>query len=155
MRFNEIELYIRPGQPGLYVINTGDIPLKVGISTDLRRRLIQHRNSQQNGLKLVPGGSWDNPADVLSKRSILAKHLFFDFKIAGDYDLQAEHGRRRFLSEYCSIEIVTTRTKAEARLLEKELELRGGFRYAGKVLIRKPEVVEPASAVLPADLLIP
>ena len=137
MRFQDIEEFLKPKQPGIYEIRmlTGT-PLKVGISRDLRKRLIHHRDSLQRHLKLRSDGTCEKPADVVSKRSILTKHLYFDYEIAPDYDLRNEDDRQRFLRECCKIFVQTTHTRAEARLLEIGRELNGGFRYTGRVVLR-------------------
>jgi hypothetical protein len=100
--FDEIEVLER--RPGIYEIYTNlDIPLKVGIGKDLKKRLLQHRASRQSALKLRPGGSFDNPNDVMSKGSILAKHLYYDRSIAPDFNLTDEARRREFLISQCYI----------------------------------------------------
>lgn len=76
-RFSEIETAVQSA-PGLYEIVTDEGKLsKVGISGNQRRGLIQHRPSKQSRLKLKDAGDWSNPNDVMSKQSILVKHLFF------------------------------------------------------------------------------
>jgi len=57
IRFSEIETTVPPGAaPGLYEIVTDEGKLlKVGISGNLRRRLVQHRQSKQSRLKLKEG----------------------------------------------------------------------------------------------------
>lgn len=78
-RFSEIEKYVTHDGSGLYEIQTQDgRPLKVGISKQLCRRLCQHRASRQKPLRLKPGGHRSNPSDVISKQSVLAKHLYYD-----------------------------------------------------------------------------
>ena len=150
--FAKIEEAFLPGQPGLYEIYTfTGIPLKVGISGDLRKRLIQHRDSQQRCLKLRPEGSWDNPADVISKRSILAKHLYFDSQICPGLNLRDEGDRQRFLRGNCIIIIRETKTKVEARLLEIELERKKKFRYQGTVVVRHLD--DKGSSSRRADML--
>lgn len=135
--FAEIEQRIKLGQTGIYEIHTvSGMPLKVGIAIDLRKRLIQHRASRQNALKLKPGGKWLSPKDVLSKQSILAKHLYYDATIAPRYDLKSEAGRREFLEKCCVIIAQPTSCRNEARTLEKQREAIGEFRYFGKVRIR-------------------
>ncbi len=130
--FKDIEIHI-PAEPGIYEIYTHDgEPLKVGISLNLRKRLRQHRESKQKYLRLKPGGDWGNPAHVESKRSILAKHLYFAESMKG-FDLQTELGRQQFLLGECYILFRVTATKAESRELEKILEAEGRFRFAGRV----------------------
>ena len=120
-----------PEEPGLYQIRTiNDECLKVGIAQNLRKRLKQHRASRQACLRLKPGGDWANPADVVSKQSILAKHLFFDQRT--NYDLKTELGRQRFLHTECYVLFLPTRTRAEAREMERQFEREGRFRYVGR-----------------------
>jgi len=146
-RFSEIEARIGPGQPGLYEIRTlSGEKLKVGITNDLRDRLADHRASRQSGLKLRPGGDWSRPDEVDSKKSILAKHLYYDEAIAPDYDLKTETGRRAFLSEACVILVEPNSSREKARELEKQREGQGGFRYVGDVIIRRrPGPRQPAA----------
>jgi hypothetical protein len=128
IRFREIENIEE--KPGIYEIYTDSgVALKVGIATRLRKRLLQHRASRQSCLKLKPGGQWNNPNDVMSKGSILAKHLYYDGSITTEYDLSAETGRRAFLCERCYIVFEITRTKLEARELERDRESDGRYRY--------------------------
>jgi hypothetical protein len=136
-RFSEIEQNIERGQPGIYEIFTkSGIGLKVGISKDIRERLIEHRASRQSALKLKPGGKMSRPNDVTSKQSILAKHLYYDRTIAPEYNLKSEEGRGKFLEECCVIKARITDSKRKAKELEKQKELIGSFRYVGKVKIR-------------------
>ncbi|WP_312965968.1 hypothetical protein [Stutzerimonas kunmingensis] len=132
IRFSEIERYV-PALPGLYEIYKDDgTALKVGIGVNLRKRLIQHRKSRQSRLILRAGGDWNNPADVRSAQSILAKHLYFAGSIDG-YDLRAEAGRQAFLEERCYIRFRITSSREEARLLERVLEAGGAFPFQGRV----------------------
>lgn len=136
-RFAELENRVPPGHAGVYEVHTVDgIALKVGVAGDLRERLKQHRESRDSGLKLRPGGSFGDPNDVESKKSILAKHLYFDFAIAPDYDLQSQIGRRAFLIEKCLVRIRFTATRQEAVQLESALEKSGRFRYVKTVIVR-------------------
>lgn len=124
-------------KPGLYQIFTDDgIPLKVGIATKLRARLRQHAKSSQNYLQFKHKGTDIQPSDVRSKRSILAKHLYFDSSITPDYKLTTEEGRRNFLQADCYLVITYTENRAAARELEKLLEAEKFFRYQGKVIRR-------------------
>ena len=134
--FEEIETKA-PTAPGVYeiYISSNGEPLKVGIGSNLRKRLIQHRESRQNYLRLRPCGNWSNPHDVMSKRSILSKHLYFDASIE-NYDLKAESGRREFLANDCHIILRTTGSRAEARELERALEKERRFKYVGRVVVR-------------------
>lgn len=132
IRFSEIELLV-PERPGLYEIHRVDwAPLKVGISVNLRKRLIQHRRSRQSRLVLKAGGDWSNPADVRSSQSILAKHLFFACEIDG-FDLTHEVGRQAFLEQRCYILFRATVTREEARALERVKEASGAFSFTGRV----------------------
>jgi hypothetical protein len=118
-------------EPGVYEIHTDTgLALKVGIGKNLRKRLLQHRASLQSCLKLKQGGKWTNPNDVQSKGSILAKHLYYDLSLTNDYDLKTEAGRRAFLHERCYIVLIKiTKTKDEARSIEKQLEKDGKNKY--------------------------
>jgi hypothetical protein len=99
--FNDLESSV-PEKPGIYEIHTRDgIALKVGMAGNLRKRFIQHRSSLQRALQLTAAGGHLNPAGMISKRSILAKHLFFDASLTGDFDLTSEEGRVAFLRERC------------------------------------------------------
>lgn len=110
--------------------------LKVGIAGNLRRRLWQHRRSAQSGLKFRSGDSAIEPSAVVSKRSILAKHLYFDKSIAPEYDLRTETGRQQFLEERCRVTIEFTATRAAARELEILRECTREYRYCGLVIKR-------------------
>jgi hypothetical protein len=143
IRFSEINEKV-PNAPGKYEIYTDSgIPLKVGIGVNLRKRLSQHYASKQSGLRLNPGGSflnpnvdyW-NPSEIISKRSVLAKHFYFDSSITSDYNLKTEEGRQRFLLEQCCFVFGQTATREEARVLELETERNGSFRYVGRVINR-------------------
>lgn len=134
VNFMEIKIKV-PTKPGLYEIYTIDnIPLKVGISNNLQKRLLNHYASRQNALKLKLNGDWSKPADVTSKSSILAKHLYFS-DLSKDYNLKTEEGRHRFLEESCFIKFFVTESKEEARALEKIIEASGKFPFVGKTLI--------------------
>lgn len=136
-RFSDIEQHAPASAPGLYEIHTTTgIPLKVGISKNLRKRLIQHRASRQSGLRLKPGGTWENPRDVESKNSVLAHHLYYDAQISPSVDLTSESGRRYFLENFCVVFIELTDSLDAARTLEKSRERSGIFRYVGPVMNR-------------------
>jgi hypothetical protein len=136
IRFSEIEVEV-PAKPGIYEIHTDTgIPLKVGIGGNLRVRLLQHRASRDSCLRLKPGGMRCNPDDVVSKGSILAKHLYYDQSITADYNLQVQADRRRYLINNCFIVFSLTETKEAARALEKVLENSGSFRYVYRATIR-------------------
>jgi hypothetical protein len=142
INFNEINDKV-PNAPGKYEIYTKqDIPLKVGIGVNLRKRLTQHFVSRQNGLRLHNGNHLNPyvdylyPRDLISKRSILAKHLYFDRSITSSYNLRTEEGRQMFLLEQCYFLFKRTETKEEAERLEMEVEQVGAFRYVGRVIIR-------------------
>lgn len=112
--FNEISKAVPTG-PGIYQIWTmTGIALKVGISSDLRRRLRTHR------------------ASPLS-RSVLARHLNRDRTLAPNHDLTTDVGRQRFLADECRIAFISTSSRRDARNLEIRLERTGKFRYIGKV----------------------
>ena len=135
-----------PKGPGIYKIYTSDHkPLKVGIAANLQKRLTQHRDSRQKYLQLKPGGSWANPADVVSKRSILAKHLFFASR-----KLRTELGRQQFLLRECYVLFLPTSTRAEAREMERQIEREGRFLYVGRPAtsvrqrVRRPPVTARA-----------
>jgi hypothetical protein len=129
IRFSEIETTV-PTAPGLYEIVTDDgALLKVGISGNLRKRLIQHRQSRQSRLNLKEGGDWSNPSDVMSKQSILAKHLFF-FSDTG-FDLKTESGRQAFLEQQCHVFVTVTLTREEAREMELLKERSGAYQFVG------------------------
>lgn len=135
INFSEIKSKV-PQKPGLYEIYTKDgFALKVGISSNLMRRLSNHFASRQNALQLKTNGCWSNPEDVVSKSSILAKHLYFSDAFAG-YDLKKEDERRRFLQEQCLVKYFVTGSRAEAREIEKRLEAEGKFQFVGKTTIR-------------------
>ncbi len=122
---------------GIYEIWTiSEIPLKVGISNNLRKRLKQHAASRDSGLKGL-GCNPTQPAHLISKASILAKHLYFDsaLTVTGDYDLSTEIGRKTYLSEKCYIKFCVMKKRDDARALEKQLEKSDKFRYARKVRI--------------------
>jgi hypothetical protein len=119
-----------PEKPGLYEIYTLDgIPLKVGISINLRKRLTQHAESKQKYL-VCKNGDWSNANNLTSKRSILAKHLYF-YKANG-YDLTLENDRQRFLKNECCILFLVTANREEARELEREREAGGRFQFVGR-----------------------
>lgn len=135
IRFCEIERHIRP-EPGLYEIHTlKGRALKVGIGINLLRRLKSHRASRDSGLRWRGGCDRTNPRDVMSKSSILAKHLYFDASITRDYDLKTEGGRRTFLVERCYL-IVRAMPLHRAEALEEKAERSGRFRYTGEVRLR-------------------
>ena len=135
IRFDQVGRDV-PAKPGIYEIHTDTgTALKVGIGINLRKRLLQHRASRQSCLRLKSGGKRSNPDDVVSKGSILAKHLYYDRSIAGDYDLKSEVERRKFLVENCYITFEVTETKACARELERLREQQRSFRYQNRVSI--------------------
>jgi hypothetical protein len=134
VRFSELDKL--PTEPGLYEVHAHGEPLKVGIARNLRSRLQHHLASRQRYLKLKQGGSFANPNDVISKRSILAKHLFFDRSISRQHDLRSEEGRRTFLSQECVIRYVITLDRHAARQLEISRERSMKFRYVGRTQIR-------------------
>jgi len=120
-------------KPGIYEIYTNEhIPLKVGISTNIKRRLREHKNSKQKYLKIKNHNLSISPNNIKSNQSILAKHLYFDTKIAPSFDLTKEEDRKIFLEEHCYIKFKYTTTKQDARKIEIEKE-KEDFRYIGKV----------------------
>lgn len=136
VKFSEIRDSV-PENTGLYEIHMNmGISLKVGISVNLQDRLLQHRASRQSCLRLKNGGDRNNPNDVTSKGSILAKHLYYDQSLTNEYDLTSEEDRRRFLDEKCYIIFETTKTKRAARTIERKREQAGKFRYVKRVTIR-------------------
>jgi hypothetical protein len=70
---------------------------------------------------------------MISKRSILAKHLFFDASLTGDFDLTSEEGRVAFLRERCYLKVQVTSSREAAREIERQREQQGSYRYLGKV----------------------
>ena len=137
IRFGDIEARV-PRKAGIYEIHTDSgIGLKVGIGGEIRKRLLQHRNSKQKCLELIVGGDRSNPSHVKSKQSILAKHIYYDREITSDYDLTSEAGRSRFLCDCCYIKFKVSASKADAKRLERVSEATGLFRYVGPVVIRK------------------
>ena len=125
-----------PSRPGLYQIKMGREFLKVGISANLRKRLHQHAKSSQARLKSPLPEPWTDPNQVASKGSILAKHLYFDRQVTQVYDLCCEEHRVAFLREQCWVCFRPTRSREAARLLERELETTGKYRYVGRVVRR-------------------
>jgi hypothetical protein len=136
INFSEINEKV-PASPGFYEIyRNDDLLLKVGIGVNIRSRLLQHRASLQSCLVLKPNGNWLNPNDVVSKKSILAKHLYFDQTITKNYDLTTQDGRRNFLINDCYIIFKETEKIEEARILEQSRENEGNILYVGDVQIR-------------------
>jgi len=125
LRFDEIPASAR-GCPGLYEIWYGRVRLKVGIAGDLAKRLRQHANSLQRRLKGPRHVPWTDSSVVLSKSSILAKHLYFDRSIEPQLDLRTEEGRRSFLAK-CHVRLEYLPTREDARQRERVLERR--YRY--------------------------
>lgn len=138
IRFSEIDQYVS-ASPGVYEIHTRKgVALKVGIGRDLRDRLRHHRASYQSGLRSKTGdlSGVTRPSEVVSKSSILAKHLFFDSEIGSDYDLRSETGRRAFLERECRVTVHHCSTRENARRIEKKLESETAFRYCRRVIVR-------------------
>lgn len=136
IKFSQVKDLVDPTF-GIYEIFTNEgIALKVGIATDLRKRLIDHGNSKQKRLKVKDITQAIEPNNVISKQSILSKHLYFDTTIAKNYDLTTELGRQKFLENECHIIVKSTGTREEARELEKVLEKMGKYRYVGLVIWR-------------------
>jgi hypothetical protein len=142
IQFYEIKEKV-PQNAGIYEIWTkSGICLKVGIGVNLRKRLLQHCASRQTGLRLKPNFNEKdriNPNNVLSKNSILAKHLYYDEQLATEYnlDLTKEINRRKFLLENCYIICEKTESKEKARELELNREKSKIIRYVDQVIIRK------------------
>ncbi len=136
IKFDDIETKAL-ANPGIYEIYTNSgIPLKVGSAKNIKKRLLQHMTSRQSALKLKPGGSWNNPNDVKSKQSILAKHMYYDKSITDNFNLKLESGRRAFLTTECYIMLKYTNSKAAAEQLEIIRERKRKWRYFGKVVKR-------------------
>ena len=136
IKFNEIETEVSSAA-GFYEIYTNSgLPLKVGIGQNIRKRLKDHRASRQKSLRLDPGGNRDNPNDVKSKQSILAKHMYYDESITSEYDLKTEEGRRAFLDLECYILFEYTNTLDDARQFEALKERVVPWRYIGNVVKR-------------------
>jgi len=136
VEFEEIASEV-PESSGIYEIHTNDgTPLKVGIARNLRRRLASHFVSRQSGLKARVRGtsSWSCPSEVVSKASILAKHLYFDRAISHAWCLRTENGRRSFLSSSCYIDFEPLPFEL-AKEQERIRERSGVFRYVGKVKV--------------------
>ena len=126
-------------KPGLYEIRMGEVLLKVGIASNLQRRLRQHARSSQKRLKSLVGsktGKRRLPSEVASKGSILAKHLYFDRSVTRNYDLRTEDGRRSFLENQCQVRFQETGTRDEAKRRERNLEATKKYRYVGRVIAR-------------------
>lgn len=122
---------------GIYEIHTHErLALKVGIGSNLKHRLARQKVSLDSGLRLMAGGDRENPSDVRSKSSVLAKHLFYDNSLTSDYDLRTQAGRQAFLLERCYFLVEYTSVIETARAAEKVRELSGKFRYVGRVLKR-------------------
>ena len=138
IRFRDIRAKIPKG-PGLYEIHTrSGRALKMGIGKNLRARLLKHRASLQRALVAKDGHNRANPDNVVSKGSILAKHLYYDSSLTRCYDLKTQRGRRRYLEERCRIRFWAPDHPGPSfmrrlRGLEKWLEEVGHFRYVGKV----------------------
>jgi hypothetical protein len=124
-------------RPGLYEIHSdAGVALKVGIGADVRKRLFKHARSLQSRLILKPGGSWDNPRDVVSKASILAKHLYFDRDLRTSCDLTTEPGRQQFLHQDCFVIVEYADNREELLVEERHREMSNAFRYTGPVIVR-------------------
>lgn len=126
-----------PSSPGIYEIFTNDgVPLKVGISVNLRKRLKAHARSKQSRLKLRDESESVSLSNMVSKQSILAKHLYFDSSLTNAYDLTTELGRQSFLQQCCYLLIVEKTSREDAREAERVLESSGKYRYVGRVIER-------------------
>lgn len=128
-----------PNSPGFYRIYLhSGLLLKVGIGSNLKRRLRSHAASRDSGLKIRPDANLQNlvPSDITSKSSILAKHLYFDGALTKSYDLKTELGRRRFLFEQCYLFVQATDSVEMARAIESKYEDPNVVRYVGLVKVR-------------------
>ena len=134
-RFSELPGLLR-GKSGWYEIRFGRMYLKVGIASNLLRRLRQHGKSSQHRLVSPMPGPWVHPNQVVSKGPILAKHLYFDRGITTRYNLKTQEGRAQFLEERCQLRYTLTTTDSAARRMEKRLEQSGKYRYVGRVRVR-------------------
>lgn len=137
IRFTEISARVgrKPGYYEIYASN-GEL-LKIGIARDLRDRLLRHRASYQSGLSAIGGiAKVNDPQQLRSSSSILAKHLFFDTCISPTRDLRSESGRRAFLEEECWISFELCESRKAAREMEKLRERTATIRYMGPVRIR-------------------
>jgi hypothetical protein len=131
-------------ETGVYQIWTrSGIGLKVGIADNLLKRLSDHAASRNSGLRIIrTSGSVEDgmsdlkPADVKSKGSILAKHLYFDHSLSDEYDFTTREGRCSFLRDQCYVLVQTVSNKAAAREIEQQLEKSRKFRYVGEVFER-------------------
>ncbi len=136
IKFSQVKDLVQPTS-GIYEIFTNEgIALKVGIAKDLKKRLTDHSKSKQSRIKIKDATQAMEPHNVISKKSILAKHLYFDRNISKNYDLTTELGRQEFLEDECYIIVKTTSTREEARALEMRLENTGKYRYVGLVIWR-------------------
>ena len=125
-----------PTCAGLYEVFTNrGTALKVGIAKNLRNRLKAHAASRQSALKVKKGRNRRTPSGVVSKSSVLAKHLYYDSSISNEFDLKTEKGRRRFLRERCFI-VLRRMGISDAKTKEKEWETKYLYRYVGKVVIQ-------------------
>ena len=138
IRFSEIRAKI-PERLGIYAIHTkSGRALKVGIGKNLQARLLRHRASLDSALTSKGRHNRANPDNVVSKGSILAKHLYYDESVTRCYDLKTQSGRRNYLEERCRIRFWAPRNPGsdlmkKLRGLERRLEEVGHFRYVGKV----------------------
>ena len=126
-----------PAAPGIYEIWThSGMRLKVGISFNLKNRLSDHKASRDSGLKFSADCDTNDPkpGDVRSRKSVLAKHLYFDKTLTTDGDLTTEQKRRDFLLNSCYITFKEMPSRADARRIEKEIENQA--RYFGAVVSR-------------------
>jgi hypothetical protein len=72
---------------------------------------------------------------VVSKGSILAKHLYFARSIAPGLDLRTEKGRGAFLAK-CWVRFEILPSRQAARRRERVLEESGNYRYCGRVRVQ-------------------
>ena len=136
IKFSQVKDLVEPTS-GIYEIFTNEgIALKVGIAKDLKKRLTDHGKSKQSRIKIKDATQAMEPHNVISKKSILAKHLYFDRNISKNYDLTTELGRQAFLEHECYVVVTRTSTREEARVLEIKLEKVRIHRYLGLVIWR-------------------
>lgn len=138
--FHELAKHVG-AETGVYQIWThSGIGLKVGIADNLRERLCKHAASRNSGLRIKGSAGSVNdgmsnlkPSDVVSKASILAKHLYFDHSLSDKFDFTTQEGRCSFLRDQCYVVVQKVGNRAEAREIELQLEKSEKFRFVGRV----------------------
>jgi T5orf172 domain len=97
IKFSEIENKVLP-RVGIYEIYTeNDIPLKIGISNNPKKRLSQHHASKDKYLRFIQDQDRSNPSNARSKQSILTKHFCYDKLITTEFKLEKTLDRKAFL----------------------------------------------------------